>query len=280
MENHVKRFKKITKHTEARELAYLYDEIPNEIEAICKVVNSLLIHPVRLSEYPELNVSEEEIWNNEPKTVYEILTKLKSKSDQGLLANRNAQEKVIITCRGFTILLTSILRYKGIPARARAGFAPYLCEGVNIDHWICEYWDIDKKKWILLDADFMKIDFSSDEFRYTADVYLNCNNTLDDPYKYGCDDWWGMCYIISYLNLDLLSLVYDELWYNPHTYITEKLVWEKHSNYDSAVINFTKDEKELINKVAKLMTDINKNYNELTDLIKLNDELLPIPKEK
>ncbi len=27
------------------------------------------------------------------------------------------------------------------------------------------------------------------------------------------------------------------------------------------------------------MTDIDKNYNELNDLIKLNDGLLPVPKE-
>lgn len=65
----------------------------------------------------------------------------------GIANNKDYNDRVIISCRGFTLLLVSVLRYKGIPARARAGFAPYILNnGINIDHWICEYWDDSKEQ--------------------------------------------------------------------------------------------------------------------------------------
>lgn len=271
-----KRYLNNTKHTNPEELAYLYEELPDDIGSICKVVNALLIHPSCLSKYPELKVNEDEIWNNEPRTVYEILMLLNNRNNRGLLVKRNDNEKVVITCRGFTILLVSILRYKGIPARARAGFATYICDDINIDHWICEYWDEVQERWILIDADFMKVDFSPAEFKYSANIFSDSINLKIDPLKYGYDDNLGMPYIIAYLNLDFLLLFHDELWYNPKTYITEKLNWDKCSIYEDAVRNLSEEEKELICELSELMAYPDSNYAKLNKLSKKNSLLLPV----
>ena len=56
--------------------------------------------------------------------------------------NREAKDKIHITCRGQAILLASILKTKVISARVRSGFAPYIKDdGINYDHWITEYYD-------------------------------------------------------------------------------------------------------------------------------------------
>ncbi|MDA1073029.1 MAG: hypothetical protein O2825_16770, partial [Proteobacteria bacterium] len=40
-------------------------------------------------------------------------------------------------CRDFALMLTAMLRHKGVPARVRCGFAGYFGDGWE-DHWVCE----------------------------------------------------------------------------------------------------------------------------------------------
>ena len=50
------------------------------------------------------------------------------------------------------MLLCSILREQGIPARTRCGFATYFQGGWFEDHWICEYWNYQEKRWMRVDS--------------------------------------------------------------------------------------------------------------------------------
>jgi hypothetical protein len=266
-----------TNYTDPLEYSYMYEAFSNNITEICYLVNQQLIHPAKLNQYPDVTPNESEIWNNEPKTAYEILKKLTEKSKNGIIDNKANKDRVIITCRGFTLLLVSVLRYKGIPARARAGFAPYILNnGINIDHWICEYWDITKEQWMLLDADFLKVDFPKTEFKYVANVYLDALEGKINPLDYGWDESWGMAYIISYLNIDLLSILYGEPWYNPKTELTESLHWELKSEFSSAVRNLSSKDVKLIRKVAELLLDPDKNFYHLKELLIKNQKLMPI----
>ena len=54
---------------------------------------------------------------------------------------READQRVVGTCRHFAVLSCALLRYRGIPARARCGFATYFEPGKGLDHWVTEYWD-------------------------------------------------------------------------------------------------------------------------------------------
>jgi hypothetical protein len=56
------------------------------------------------------------------------------------------------TCRDYALILTSILRQQGVPARVRCGFATYFKSNAFEDHWVCEYWKTDEDRWALADA--------------------------------------------------------------------------------------------------------------------------------
>src|SRR5262245_31122885 len=53
----------------------------------------------------------------------------------------------------FTVLFVSMARHKGIPSRARVGFAGYLIEGRLIDHEIAEVWDGSAERWRLVEPE-------------------------------------------------------------------------------------------------------------------------------
>ncbi len=49
-------------------------------------------------------------------------------------------------CRDYSLLLVSLLRYRGFEARMRAGFANYFeSELTYEDHWLVEYYDTLKR---------------------------------------------------------------------------------------------------------------------------------------
>jgi hypothetical protein len=55
------------------------------------------------------------------------------------------------------LFLIAALRAKGIPARGRCGFGAYFNPPFFEDHWVCEYWDADKERWILVDTQFDEV---------------------------------------------------------------------------------------------------------------------------
>jgi hypothetical protein len=60
---------------------------------------------------------------------------------------------VIGTCQHFAMLSSALLRYRGIAARARYGFATYFHPGQGLDHWITEYWDDKDERWVRADTE-------------------------------------------------------------------------------------------------------------------------------
>ncbi|MCA2211786.1 transglutaminase-like domain-containing protein [Wangella sp. NEAU-J3] len=44
------------------------------------------------------------------------------------------------TCRHFAVLACALLRHRGIPARARCGFATYFQPGKGLDHTSGDGW--------------------------------------------------------------------------------------------------------------------------------------------
>ena len=93
---------------------------------------------------------------------------LMQKTDpQPLTEPRSLEQRQIGNCRDFTVLLTSILRYQGVPARARCGFGTYFLPNHFEDHWVCEYWNADQERWILVDAQLDE--FQCDEMKVPFD---------------------------------------------------------------------------------------------------------------
>lgn len=58
------------------------------------------------------------------------------------------------TCRHFALLSCALLRYRGIAARVRCGFATYFQSGQGLDHWITEYQNGDGR-WVRIDSEIL-----------------------------------------------------------------------------------------------------------------------------
>ena len=70
-------------------------------------------------------------------------------------------------CHVFSRLTIAMLRAGGVPARARCGFGGYFNPGWLEDHWVAEYWNVDERRWQMVDAQLdetwqLMIGFTSD----------------------------------------------------------------------------------------------------------------------
>lgn len=128
-------------------------------------------------------------------TAAAMLAELYRLDVRGLVADRDVTNKIVVTCRFVSILMSSILKTKGIPVRIRSGFAGYFDDNKDRtvwDHWVNEYWN--GKKWVLIDVDGS---FSMDKsglnpydlpydhsFIFGHQAWLNLRKNNDDPATY------------------------------------------------------------------------------------------------
>src|SRR5262249_41608774 len=88
-------------------------------------------------------------------TTSAMLAELFRRDERGFVHDRSEENKLILTCRFVAILMASILKSKGRPARVRSNFDPNTSPkpGTSCDHWITQYWDDVQKRWITIDVD-------------------------------------------------------------------------------------------------------------------------------
>jgi len=65
---------------------------------------------------------------------------------------RSPGDRIGGRCNTFTLLTVAFLRAAGIPARSRCGFGAYFVPGHYEDHWVAEYWNAERRRWMLVDA--------------------------------------------------------------------------------------------------------------------------------
>jgi hypothetical protein len=65
---------------------------------------------------------------------------------------RTPDQRILGCCRDFSLLLVTMARHAGIPARVRVGFATYFDPGWFVDHAVAEVWDGTEGRWRLVDA--------------------------------------------------------------------------------------------------------------------------------
>ena len=122
------------------EHASLFDGIPDDIASICRAVQGLLLHPFWAPLYGT-KVSKEREQEVQLRHVASMLARIQEIDDGPLTVDRLLEKRLIGNCRDFTVLTCSVLRHKGVPARARCGFGAYFMQGRYEDHWVCEYWN-------------------------------------------------------------------------------------------------------------------------------------------
>ncbi|MBN1647597.1 MAG: transglutaminase domain-containing protein [Spirochaetales bacterium] len=201
-----------------KELANMPDGLPE----LCKTVQGLLLHVYWTSHYG-YSPNEERKLETCLRTVNQMLLRISEMDSRPLMEKRSAAKKCISTCRDYALVLVSMLRSKGIPARARCGFARYFTPGLNEDHWVCEYWNGEQQRWILVDAQldatqrkvlnigFDPCDVPRDMFIMAGRAWKMCREGKADPDTFGIFQLKGLCFIMGNVLRDAASLNKAEL---------------------------------------------------------------------
>lgn len=252
-------------------------KLSDDINELCVLQRKQIIHPVAFDN-PNIRKQSDCFWGDMTKvpitrldyeddlfpTAISMISELLRK-DKTYSINRKAEDKIHVTCRGEAILLAATLKAKGYAARVRSGFAPYIkYDGVSYDHWITEYFDETKCRWVLVDADehcpdhemgFDLNDIPRDKFIFGAEAYLGMRNKKfkDEEIYYASDPaTLGLKASLRGLFYDFHSLMNDEIIFlHLPKYIQDK--------------NFNLSEEEYLelDELAELMLDPDSNFSKL-----------------
>jgi excinuclease ABC subunit A len=138
--------------TNPRDYANLFDQLPHDIPSLVSIVQNLLIHAAWADSY-DLTLSSERRKELFLRTVPEMLEQILAFDPSALAVPRPPEKRLVSICRDFGVLLVSMLRHQGIPARLRVGFAGYFHgSGLSFwDHRITEYWNEELDQWLMVD---------------------------------------------------------------------------------------------------------------------------------
>lgn len=200
-------------------------------------------------------------------TAVAMLAELYRRDKRGFVLDRQEADKLVLTCRFVSILAASILKSMGIPARVRSGFAPYFEENQSDDHWIVQYWDDEKDRWVTIDIDgslslrpdviFDPYDMPEDAFDWSANAWLDVRaQKVKGDYFWNAGDFRGLMPIAWELFYDFHSLMNHEIVYTH----TPSLV---NFNNFSALTSSQYDE---IDQLAVLMLDPDANFERLLNI--------------
>ena len=258
-----------------------FKSLPNNLEDLAELVCHQVIHRTQMlrsnlgikRDYENnevLKIAKEYNWKNYHLhddillTAPAMMAELNRLDSRGFFMNREIKNKIIVTCRYVAVLMSSILKAKGIPTRVRSGFANYFCskkEEKYYDHWIVQYYDMNRSRWINLDADglydvpFNQYDIPDKEFKWIAQVWLDVRSGKQQikNFIHG-ENYTGLAMLARALFFDFHALMNNELSYlfAPHYIDTDKEFY-----------NLNTEELKELDDLAKLLLDPDKNFSEL-----------------
>jgi hypothetical protein len=126
--------------------------VATDAVGICAQVHSLVLQP---DDVTSLGVQSDRLAEKDIRPAARLVEILMALDRAPLHQSREARGRVIGTCRHFAVLSCALLRYRGIKARARCGFATYFYPGQGLDHWITEYWHDGDSRWVRIDSEIL-----------------------------------------------------------------------------------------------------------------------------
>lgn len=275
--NILEHYKKTGTYTYAGPYGDYFRSLPDEISVLGRLVCSQVIHRVTLKEgntnanetllYGDMNCypwhrmrCEDDVFLTAPALTAELFRL----DERGFVKDRRVEDKLVVTCRYVSVLMSAILKAKGIPARSRAGFAPYFKEGVSMDHWINQYYSKEENRWITFDADgfyeeggmpLSQYDIPFERFDWTAKAYLDVRRGKKSGKQYLYADGVGTCGIpalVRYLIYDFHALMNNELTYS---FLPDYL--------DERLDKLTEDELQELDNLAELLLKPDRHFEML-----------------
>lgn len=203
--------------TDPRQHASLFEGLPTDISALCRVLRGLMVHVFWAERYG-LQLSDERKQEVTLRWVAPQLARLLELDDRPLTEARPLERRLVGNCRDFATMLTAVLRYQGRPARARCGFGTYFIPNHFEDHWVCEYWKAAEERWVLVDPQlddlmirtmgvpFDPMDVPRDQFVVAGQGWQMCRSGQADPDQFGIFDMKGLWFVRGNVVRDALAL--------------------------------------------------------------------------
>ncbi len=273
-------YKKTSAYTDLGYYKEFAKKLTNDINELCILQRIQIIHPFAFFE-KDIRKKKDCFWGDMTKVPE---TRLQYEDDifptaQSMLAEllrknpdytkeREAKDKIHVTCRGEAILLASILKAKGIATRVRSGFAEYIkYDGIYYDHWITEYFDEKENRWKLVDADehcpdhemgFDLNDIPYDKFLFGANAYLGVREgKYEEKTIYYASDP-----VTLGLKASLRCLFYDF-----HSLMNNEIIFLHLPKYiQDKKLELSEEEYKELDNLATLMLNPNENFEKLQDI--------------
>ncbi len=203
--------------TEPGDLAASLDGLPRDVSHLCEVVQGLFTH-IHWAEAMGVSLSDERKQEVNIRPVARKLARILELDDRPLIEPRPPEKRLVGNCRDFSVLLTAILQHQGAPARARVGFGAYFTPGHYEDHWVCERWNSEEQRWMLVDSQldafqrkalrvsFDPLDVPRDRFVTGGRAWQMYRSGETDPDLFGIFHMHGPWFIEGDLVRDFLAL--------------------------------------------------------------------------
>ena len=263
--------------TDAGLFKELFTDLPDDIGRLCRVLQGILLHAY-WAEKMGVALSDEDRQAVGIRPVAERLALIHKRDERPLAEAREPASRLVGNCRDFALTLCAILRSKGIPARARCGFARYFEPGWYEDHWICEYWRPEEKRWVQVDAQldavqlstlnivFDPTDLPPGQFLPGGAAWRLCRSGQADPDRFGIFDLHGLWFVRGDLMHDLAALNKVEL-----------LPWDTWGLSLTDLSAHSDDEWALLDKMAELTAEPDRDFAEIRSLF-LGDARVRVPR--
>ena len=256
-----------------------FDALPEALGELCAAVQGVLIHRDLAAFAYDVRMSEQRIDDAHLRPLRAVVARIREIDDRPLGVAREPQHRMAAVCRHFSLMLAAMLKARGVPARARCGFAVYFTPGRFEDHWACEFWNAAEKRWVLVDAqidavqrnlfhpDFDPLDVPRDRFIVAGDAWLRCRNSAADPELFGLSfvpNLRGMWFIAGNVVRDLASLNRMEM-----------LPWDVWGMMPGEHDRLSNENEALLDHAARLTISDDRAFGEIRALYE--DDRLRVP---
>ena len=182
----------------------MLDRLPTTVGDLLRATQGVLIHLEWTSAYG-LAVEDLPRASRQTLSLSDRLRMLSDADPRPLVTPRSPKARSPGTCRDYALMLCGLLRYRGIEARVRCGFAAYFRKPWE-DHWICEYRLPGESRWRRADAQlddvlvadlgitFDPTDLPQETFITADEAWRRCRAGNVDPASFGhgtaCGLWF------------------------------------------------------------------------------------------
>jgi hypothetical protein len=138
--------------------------------------------------------------------------------------------------------------------------------GFHISHTICEVWNEQENRWMLVDPSMDMVDFSRDKFDLSSDLWLKMQNGEIDPKLYGVPGrYTGLVSIVGKVCTDLASVLGTEYPINRYAPLLDHFFNNK---------PLTAEQIAMLDTVSELMKSLDAdNLSKLREIYNTNPDI-------